>query len=78
MFNNCFFKNCAVYEIMWKNMVQTDNQQCYMTRAPFWITMATNTSSEYVILIAFSRHTVVTRTRRNVTLYSLGGIIPVV
>jgi hypothetical protein len=34
-----------------------------------WITNATDTHSEYVILIAFFTATMVTRTRPNVTLY---------
>jgi hypothetical protein len=38
-------------------------------RIACWITKATDTHSDYVILIAFSTATVVTRTRLNVTLY---------
>jgi hypothetical protein len=32
MFNNFFFENCAVYEIMWKNMVQPERQQMTIWR----------------------------------------------
>ena len=47
MFNNFFFfKNCAVYEIMWKNKVQLDRPQTTMScctenmRFAYWITKA--------------------------------------
>jgi len=46
----------AIYEIMWKNNVQLDRPQttvwCKCTAR--WIPKATNTHSEYVILIAFA------------------------
>jgi len=45
MFNNFFFKNGAVYEILWKNIVQSDKPLC--------IPNATNPHSAYVIPIAF-------------------------
>ena len=38
-------------------------------RIACWITKATNTHSEYVILIDFSTATMVARTRLDVTLY---------
>jgi len=59
MFNNfffCFFpKNPAVYEIMWKNIVERGRPQMtiWRMRIPCWITKATNTQLAYVILIAF-------------------------
>jgi hypothetical protein len=50
-----FFENRAVYEIMWKNMVQPG--RTYMTiwrmRIACRIPKAKNTYSEYVILTAF-------------------------
>ena len=49
-----FFENCAVYEIMWNNIVQPDKPQMTM-RFPCWITKATDTHSEYVIRTAFPR-----------------------
>jgi hypothetical protein len=57
MFIN-FSENRAVYEIMWKNTVAPDRPQmtvCVLRRMCFacWITKATDTHSEYVILIAF-------------------------
>ena len=57
MFNNFFFfKNRAVYEIMWKNIVQRDRPQMTIWRMhiAWWIPKATNTHSDYVMLIAFS------------------------
>jgi len=55
MFDNfLFFENRGVYE-MWKNTVDPDRPQMtiWRMRIPCWIPRATNTLSEYVILIAF-------------------------
>ena len=50
-----FLENRAVYEIMWKVIVETDRPQMTMwhMRIGCWIPKATNTNSEYVIPIAF-------------------------
>jgi hypothetical protein len=50
-----FFENRAVYELMWKNVVQPDMQQMtvWRMRIACWIPKVTNTYSEYVLLIAF-------------------------
>jgi len=55
MFIN-FSKNYAVYETMWKNMVEPNRPQMTIWHMCFacWITKATDTHSEYVILIAYS------------------------
>ena len=47
--------NRSVYEIMWKNMVQPDRQQVATWRMHIacWVPKATDTLSEYIILIAF-------------------------
>jgi len=50
-------------------MVGTDDNKTRRMRFTCWITMATGTQSEYVILIAFSTVRMVTGTRLNVTLY---------
>jgi len=52
-----FFRKCAFNEIMWENMVQPDRPQMTIWSMCFtcWITKATNTHSEYAILIAFPR-----------------------
>jgi len=54
MFNKFFF-NCALNEIMWKNTVEPEMSQMtiWRMRIACWIPKATNTHSEYVILIAF-------------------------
>ena len=44
-------------------------------RIACWIPKATNTHSEYVILIAFSTVTVVTRTRLNVPYTYIGCLV---
>jgi hypothetical protein len=63
-------QNRTVYEIMWKNIVERDRLQTeiWRMRTACCIPKATNIHPEYVILIAFSTATMVTRTRLNVTL----------
>jgi len=53
-----FFENRAVYEIRWKNIVKPGRSQMtiWRIRIASWITRATDTHSEYVILIAFPLH----------------------
>jgi len=55
VFNNPFFENRAVYEIMWKNTVEQGRPQMAIWRMHIacWIPKATNTHLEYVIFIAF-------------------------
>ena len=55
VFSNIIFLNRAVYEIMWKNIVERGRPQMTIWRMCIacWITKATNTNSEYAILIAF-------------------------
>jgi hypothetical protein len=50
-----FFENRARFEIMWKNIVEADRSQTIIWSmcTACWIPRATNTHSEYVILIAF-------------------------
>ena len=45
----------AVYEILWKNIVESDRPQIakWLVRFANWIPNATNTHSEYLILIDF-------------------------
>jgi len=56
MFNNYFFfVDRFVYEIKWKHFVEADRSQVTIRRMRIAcsIPKATNTNSEYVILIAF-------------------------
>ena len=76
MFSNFFFppsKNHVVYEIMWKKYCTdwqaADDNKLRRIRIACWITQATNTHSEYVILIPFSTAAMVIGTRINITLY---------
>jgi len=57
MFNHLFLENRAVYEKMWKNVVEPDMPQMtiWRIRIAWWVSKATNTYSEYVILIVFLR-----------------------
>ena len=50
-----FCENRAVFEIMWKHIVEPDRPQMTILRKRIacWIPKATNIDSEYVILIAF-------------------------
>ena len=52
-----FFLNRAVYEIVWKNIAERGRPQMaiWRMRIACWITKATNTHSECVILIAFAQ-----------------------
>jgi hypothetical protein len=48
------FDNDAVYEMMWKNIVETVRpQMTWRMRFACWIPKATYTHSQYVILTAF-------------------------
>ena len=55
MVSNFFPEYLAVYEIMWKNVVQRGRPQMAIQRMLFayWIPKGTNTHSEYGIFIAF-------------------------
>jgi hypothetical protein len=56
MLNNFFFfENRAVYEKMWKDIVEPDRPQTTIWRMhrAYWIPKGTNTKSEYVVLIVF-------------------------
>jgi hypothetical protein len=52
----CFYENRAIYEIIWKIMVDPDRTQMAIWRMRFacWIPKATDRHSEYVIIIAFT------------------------
>jgi hypothetical protein len=52
---NFFFENRAIYEIVWKNMVDPGRPQMaiWHMRHACWIPKAININSEYVLLIAF-------------------------
>jgi len=49
------YENLVAYEIMWKNIVEPDRPQIdniiRRMRIALWISKATNTQSEYVILL---------------------------
>jgi len=56
IFSNFFSENGAVYENRWNNIVERGRPQIkiWCIRIVCWITKATNTHSEYVIIIAFA------------------------
>ena len=75
-FNNFFSENSAIYEIMWKNMVERDRQHMAIWRMHFacWTPKATHTHAHTHTLSicntpCFSIATNVARTRLNITLY---------
>jgi hypothetical protein len=53
--NNVLSKNGSVYEIMWRNNGELGRPQTtiWRMRIACWIPKATNTHSEYVMIIAF-------------------------
>ena len=58
IFDNLFAENCAVYEIMWKNIVELCRPQMTILclRIACWIPKATDTNFEYIMLIDFPRN----------------------
>jgi hypothetical protein len=56
MFNDVFFENRAICEIMWKNMVKPAGPQMtiWRMRIACWLPKTINTHSQYVIHIAFA------------------------
>jgi hypothetical protein len=49
-----FFENHAVYEIIWKNTVESEGPQtAWRMSIACWICQARDTHSEYAIVIAF-------------------------
>ena len=65
--SNNFFENHAIYEIMWKNVVERGGAHDNMAHAHCVLEpKATNTHSEYIIFIVFHCNNVL-RTRLNVT-----------
>jgi hypothetical protein len=52
-----FFRKLCLFKIIWKNIVESHWLQMAIWRLRFacWMTMATDTHSGYVILIAFPR-----------------------
>jgi hypothetical protein len=55
MFNNFFFENHTVHEIMLNNTVEPDRPQMtiWCMRIACWVSRATKTQSEYVLLLVF-------------------------
>jgi hypothetical protein len=65
---NIFRKNCVIYEIMWKNIIELDRSQVIIWRMHIvcWITKATDIHLEYVIVYIFISHS--THSCKNTTL----------
>ena len=55
VFSDVIFENHAVYDVMWKTIVERGKAQVtvWRMRIVCWIPKATNTHSDCVILIAF-------------------------
>jgi len=68
---------CSVCKIMWKNIVERDRPQKAIGRMRIacWITKATDTNSDYVILIAFPRRKWLQERASTLTLYVLPALI---
>jgi hypothetical protein len=63
-------ENLAAYEIMWKNVVESDaTDEIWRKRNACWVPKGTKTHSQNVTRIAHSTTTIVARTRLNVTLF---------
>jgi hypothetical protein len=70
MFNNIFFENLAVCQIMWNNMVETDRSQMtiWRMRFAFWINKAKTHAQIICNTYYFCTVTIVAHTRLDVTL----------
>jgi hypothetical protein len=71
-FNNFFFENRAVYEIMWKNVVKPDWKDYPVirhVRFACWITKRAHTQNIQYNSYCFFTTTLVSRKRFNVTLH---------
>ena len=57
MFNNFLFEILTICNVMWRNTVEPGSPQTTIWRVQIlcWVPKATNTNSEYVILIALPR-----------------------
>jgi hypothetical protein len=55
LFSRTVFENCAIYEIMWKNIIEPDRPQMTIWHMciPCWITKSTDTHTLNVVLIDF-------------------------
>jgi len=53
LYSITWFENRAVFEMKWQNIVEPERPQMpiWRMRVTFWIPKATNTHSEYVIII---------------------------
>ena len=52
MFKFFFFRNCAVYYTMWKNIAEP-GRKIWRVLIACWIPKITKTHSDYVIFLAF-------------------------
>ena len=77
---NNVFKNCVVYEIIWKNIVQPDRPQMtiWLMRIACWMPRATNAHSQYVMSVVLPLHRMVAQMRLSVTLYIACLVISVI
>jgi hypothetical protein len=58
MFNNGFFLNRALYEILWKNVAEPGRPQMtiWILRIAYWMPETTNTHSVYAIMLFHSNN----------------------
>jgi len=64
LYSEFFFENLAVYEVMWKNIVQRDRTKMTILRMRIacCVTKATNTHSDFVIFIGLHNNNGCTKT----------------
>ena len=62
-----FYKNCAVYEIMWKNIIELDRPRraIWRMRIACDLAKATDTLSEYVMFCLLDRAFSIMKTKIN-------------
>ena len=73
-----FFESCAVYEIMWKNILEPGRPQMtiWCMRIACCVRKATDTHSECVILISFHCRNVRTNAPHHYVIWKLPVFLP--
>jgi len=77
MFNNFFSENSAVYEIMWKNIVELDRSQMTIWRVHIacWIPMAAINTLPECNTSRFATAAMVAQICLNITFYTIACLV---
>jgi len=75
-----FFKNRSAFEILWKNVIEPGRPQMTILRmgTAWWVSKATKTHSEYVILLLFHCNSVCTKAPERYVIILLAVLLYVI